>query len=635
MSRDITENLPLDLSISSATAALLSNTGVEYDYAFNGLGFIDFTNGQHPYRRETAQYRKEQQDNSAEPGEQSLTGWWLRSQSSFHYGAGAKYYEPTQDQNLRFKFEDSDGVNVWTLGEVSLLKKMNVVSGFSFASTHKGNLRTISTGVLVHGTNDVYRVNTDGTSVHLVDFTANVFSITDDGKYLYWIANIGGKKTLYRKPLDATGSPTTDSTLNGAVKLYEHPSSPTPSNTYMEFAKDRIFIASGNELYYFDLDNSTTSATRSGVFYKTPNPDFVFDCITESPSDVYISGYQGSRSVIYRVVFIPDANDIPVPTTVQVVAELPLGEQIYFMKYYLGYVLLGTSLGVRVAAIKDDGGIVYGPLLFRSDEHVHHIATYDRFAYATTGIGADMGLTRIDLSVQLDNLVFPYAKDLRVEGVTSDTLGVAFINDTGRIAIASATNLYFESATEYRTSGFLTTGRIRFNTLENKYFKYIKERADHNGGSINISVDGSLITSTSDTAGNQDVGITARQGMEFQQYTFTLNRGTTTTTPTLFGYQVKALPAVKKQRLIQIPLRCYNFDTDRNGNQFGFEGAALARISVFETLEESADIVNVQDFRTGESYQALIEECSFVSDTTSSRISGNFGGLLTVTVRKI
>jgi hypothetical protein len=41
-----------------------------------------------PYERATAQWQKEQSDQQPEAGEQSLSGWWTRSQMSFHFGAG-------------------------------------------------------------------------------------------------------------------------------------------------------------------------------------------------------------------------------------------------------------------------------------------------------------------------------------------------------------------------------------------------------------------------------------------------------------------------------------------------------------------------------------------------------------------
>lgn len=86
---DITEGLPFVLS-NPAGSTSYTATGYAYDIAIAGLPFFISPLDDSPYRRVTAQYRKQQIDQSREPGEQSLTGWWIRSQSSFHLGQGIK-----------------------------------------------------------------------------------------------------------------------------------------------------------------------------------------------------------------------------------------------------------------------------------------------------------------------------------------------------------------------------------------------------------------------------------------------------------------------------------------------------------------------------------------------------------------
>ena len=93
---DITEDFQYDVSYTSTTPSF-ELTDTAYDVVIDDIPFIINVSNQNPYRRETAQYRKDQFDNSAEPGEQSLTGWWLRSQTSWHNGAGIEYYEPGTD----------------------------------------------------------------------------------------------------------------------------------------------------------------------------------------------------------------------------------------------------------------------------------------------------------------------------------------------------------------------------------------------------------------------------------------------------------------------------------------------------------------------------------------------------------
>jgi hypothetical protein len=86
--RDITDGranraIAVDVGVVSSTA-IWQNTDMAYDVAIGGLPFFYAINDARPYIRQTAPFRKDQFDNGNEPGEQSLTGWWIRSQSSFH-----------------------------------------------------------------------------------------------------------------------------------------------------------------------------------------------------------------------------------------------------------------------------------------------------------------------------------------------------------------------------------------------------------------------------------------------------------------------------------------------------------------------------------------------------------------------
>jgi len=69
---DVTEGIPYVLSNPSG-ATNYSATGVNYDMAIAGLPFFIGATDDSPYRRVTAQYRKQQYDQTREAGEQSLT----------------------------------------------------------------------------------------------------------------------------------------------------------------------------------------------------------------------------------------------------------------------------------------------------------------------------------------------------------------------------------------------------------------------------------------------------------------------------------------------------------------------------------------------------------------------------------
>jgi hypothetical protein len=101
------------------------------------------------------------------------------------------------------------------------------------------------------------------------------------------------------------------------------------------------------------------------------------------------------------------------------------------------------------------------------------------------------------------------------------------------------------------------------------------------------------------------------------------------------GYQLKSLPAVPRQRLIQYPLFCYDREADKYGVQVGFEGSAWARMQQLEAVENAGDTIRIEDFRTGESYIGLIEEMDFINRTPQDKRFSGFGGTLVVTIRSV
>jgi hypothetical protein len=123
LSPDISEDIPTPLS-GGGGKALAATGDLRFDVSVNGLPFNLKITPQFPYKRESEQVRKDQFDTSGEPGEQSLAAWWIRSESSFHLGAGIKYYDPGTDRSTVNRFATSQGVDVWKQGEVSLLNSM-------------------------------------------------------------------------------------------------------------------------------------------------------------------------------------------------------------------------------------------------------------------------------------------------------------------------------------------------------------------------------------------------------------------------------------------------------------------------------------------------------------------------------
>ena len=416
----------------------------------------------------------------------------------------------------------------------------------------------------------------------------------------------------------------------------------------MEFVKDRIVLCVNNAVYEVS-PNATTLPT---AVYTNPNVNYHYTSVAASGPAIYTAGHSGIYSTIQKYT-LNNTGNMPTLSQASVAAELPSGEIVEKLYYYLGYMLIGTSKGVRVSTINDqDGSLAYGPLIFESVQPVYDFACRDRFAWCTTGVGPlDAGLTRIDLGQTIldEPLRFAYANDLQVTQETEHyTTGVAFLGATNRLAFCTTYEttdgaIYRESDTVLRSSGYLTTGAIRYGTLEPKNFKFIRGRGDFTNGAMDIQTVGPDETTYtaitySATAGTPEAATTYPEGaQEYISYKFTLSRSASNTSlgPVFKGYQAKALPATKRQRLIQFPVWCFDVETDRYGVTTGYENRAWERIQVLEGIEAAGDIVNVQDFTTGERIQGLIERINFSRRTPPSGKFDGFGGLLSITVRTV
>jgi len=730
---DITEGIPYVLSnpVNNQTFAL---TGVAYDMSIGGQPFFMETSDDTPYRRVTAQYRKQQIDQSREPGEQTLTGWWLRSQSSFHYGQGIKFFEPIQDESLRFQYTESKGVDVWTKGQATLLKSVNsqhITTGgirtdgrpwqmmrsiqwSKNSNTYNGvlladeydvdkifpaitvsinnkaltsNVATLTT-TAAHGLstgmeidisgvdatfNGSYRitgvpttttftyaktaadvpsaaVSPVGTGVaeviHFIDYTSGtdyaVHAICDDGTYAYWVTNVTASGTprlrVYKKLLsdDASVSPT----------LMISENSITVDNAVIEYTKERLIMCVNDKVYEF----SSTATTLPAAVYSHNDVDHIFTSITSSGAAIYISGYSGIQSNIYKFT-LTTAGAMPTLTSAITAAELPVGEITFKISYYLGYMAIGTNQGIRVAQVSDtDGSIAYGPLTFETTQPVYDFAFRDRYIWAATGVDGQAGVTRVDLGQATGTLVFAYAYDLYDLDDTLDhyTTACAFMGDTNRLAFCNAGDgvngtVYIESATELIAEGYLRTGFIRYNTLENKIFKFITPRFDTtNGGIVIYSIQNGDIEYSIGTYPQgsfiDQVGIAYPTGaQEYLGFKFAFTRSATDSTkgPLFTGYQVNTLPAIPRQRLIQYPIMCFDYEMDKFNNPSGYEGSAYNRMSTLENIENTGDTVRIQDYRTGETYIGLIEEMDFINKTPTDKRFSGYGGVLLVTIRKI
>jgi hypothetical protein len=630
---DITEGIPYVLS-NPASAANYSGTGEAYDVAINGLPFFLLNSDESPYRRVTAQYRKQQIDQTREPGEQTLTGWWVRSQSSFHYGAGIKYFEPAQEESLRFQYTESKGVDIWTRGQMTLLNDTaSFYSGAAAAQMIGVNDGTNDCIVITDGT-ALKKITTGGTSTTYTQAgtASTIYSLTTNGKQYFFING----SHVHRGNLAGTTSDT---------EIYNATST---TRATIRYVKQRLIAAIGSAIYELDANNS--SGALPAALYTHPNSSWVWSSISEGPQAIYISGYDpnGTSSSVFKIGLDPTTTNtlgFPTLSTPTVIIDMPNGERINDFDVYLGtYAVLATSSGFRAGIADATGDIQYGPLLFK-DAACNAIAFKDSYAYIATLVDGEAGVVRCDLSTSIiaNSLYFPWAWDIVASGTSATSSQVAFFGNSDRVAFATGNNIWAESTTSLVASGYLRTGYIRYNTLETKIYKLLQARIDTTNGGLNIdSIDygdnyyriGTFAQQS--TVGDINVNY-PQAAQEYLGFQFTLTRSATDVSkgPLFTGYQLKSLPAIPRQRLIQYPLSCYDHETDHFGVEIGYEGSAFYRMSQLEAVENVGDTIRVQDFRTGESYIGLIEEMDFINRTPSDKRFTGFGGSLLITIRTV
>jgi hypothetical protein len=711
------------------------NTANNYDVAIAGLPFFLGPSKDHPYKRETAQYRKQQIDMQKEPGEQTLTGWWLRSQSSFHYGAGIRYEEPIQGPEVGNRFNKSAGVDVFNIGKVTLLPDVTKLStSVSAAPKMAGGTDANGVDVVIwsDGSN-LYRTTAAQTTTTLTyGGTGTILAVAQDGTN-YYAANATG---IYKGPLTGATSGTS---------IFTHPSSVgTVTNVSINWVKQRLLAGVNN--YVFDitpitsytvtaallatnivtLTTSTThnfsvgsqitvaslSAPYNGTWsvtaitpttvsyyhnnsdvafangltgtavlasnnnlpiYAHPNNNWVWTGICEGPNAIYMSGYVGDSSTVYRFA-LDTTGALPLLTKALTAADMPRGEIVYALGSYIGkYMVFGTNKGIRVGQIDTSGYftagyITYGPLTVVTNGYnpadgtnlagypCKSITFNDRFAYCTvtnyidtdgSGTTLNSGLIKIDLSVEVAPNQMGYATHLQVPS-TAEAAAVCVIGKTNKLAIGvTGTGIYFQSDLLV-SSGYLQTGQIRYFTLEDKHFELVKLRqtlpligklsltsisAEGQATSI-ITVDNNF-DFTQDITGLDQFDLAPKESMALR-FTLTSASGQAVGQEDSFnGYQLKALPAVRRQRIITLPLLCYDFEGDKFNMTTGYEGRASERVLSLETVESNGDVVILQDFTNNETIRGVIESVSFIRMTPPERRFTGFGGLLEVQFRTV
>jgi len=478
------------------------------------------------YERTFVPVQRDTQDNSGEPGEQTLSaaGLWRRSQSSWALGAGQMWLD--EADSTRKRFRESLGVDVFTEQHTVTLLPVTEEKRNSANS----NLKLLRVGGYLYYADGAGVGFSNGTTSEqnatwVTGWTAatglpggNVLDISTSGSHVYVL---GSDNSIYRAVPGVA-----------AFALYYNPAIVT---TRIWVAIGRLFMSNGVSIY-----EVTSGGTAETLVFTHPDAAMVWSAMVGTPEGVFVAGNVGQNSEIRNFVVNAAGSAFDPP----VVAAEFRNEQVNALEAVGLNLLIGTSIGWRYSPIAATSqGLDYGPVIddagavydFETDTVNNETFVWFTWSAIT---GAASGLGRIRLAEFAAPKVPAYASDIYSAG-GGTALAVASLH--GRRYFAIQADGFYGGTINFVPSGTISTGRIRYGMLDLKVFVDLMWRTAPlpSGASVyatvisdsNESVTTNPQVSTSSTASSTNP--LGPMFAEWVEVTFTILRGGVLTTALL------------------------------------------------------------------------------------------------------
>lgn len=664
---------------SAASSGLYTPSNVSYDYALGGIPFLSATSDTRPDIEKPVPQRKDQFDSFKDPGEYSLNQWWLRSQSSFIGGAGVVYQDPdTQGEAKNIRFAHSIGVDPFSdSDEIGLLRETQLTdaitadtqtTGFPWVSTWRdaglGEMAWIAKGKTVQlsevlggvfNLNTTFTVPSSSITSRIVAGIVSIQNGPEESLAYAWNGdNLLANGGLFKF----------DSSTGVTTRIYVPVVAADEIDT-IEVARGLIAIGHGNNLYMLDpyaAANTALPAANAAV-----PQDQTIVAITDGPDAVYVAANDSTQGYIYKTTF----NASGIVNGLTLTAILPTGEQINDIKSYVStYLIIATRTGVRVGTFTANG-VSYGPSIMTTSDvewfdttndiygsGFDSISTFGSRAYVGTRGNAQhdgvRGIMAIDLGVTIGDTntgaaFNPYCTWIYYPNSIASVIDTQ-VTPFGRVIFTTNygidAKVYLEHADKLIESGYLDTGRCRFNTIEPKLFKYFSIRTptplegevsvsllDDTGGITNY-----ITYSENLTPGTDDIATPTPGGpRNYESLRFTLRRSGTDTSVggRLDSWQIKALPGTLKQRMITRQFLCFNSEQDKTGQRISGDAQSLDKLTAVRQMCQRGDTVTLQDLVQNISTQVIIDDYQFTMLAPPGPNKENYGGYLTVVMRTV
>lgn len=497
------------------------------------------------------QLLRDQADDGARPGENSLSRdeLWRRTIISWHRGAGQTYGD--REDSDPYRFRSSKGIDPWTRYSISLLpdtaeKRDSANTNLRFARV--GDALYLADGSDIVRTTDitadtptwaeptgwsenaVVAMASDGTNLYASD-SANIYTATASGNF-------------------------------GAAWS-------TSEASLLAYAKGRLIGAGGGAndhiLYEWAADGTATA------FFTPTNTAVTWTAICDGPNAIYAASVSGDKSSIYATGLKSDATALDAPI---VAGELPEGEVVRGLCSYLGFMVIGTDRGFRIATVRDDTTLAIGSLV-NLGVAVRCFEPQERWVWFgwTNYDATSTGLGRIDLS-QIVGDTAAYATDLMATE-QGNVLDVCTFNDV-RVFAVSGEGVYAQT-TDLVASGTLDTGLFSYGIPDEKIMEFVRVNHEALEGTVAVSISTGGTFASLDTSSDALTTAKTMRGGEtlgvHHEARLTLTRHATddTTGPTVTALTFHAYPAPNRGEVWVVPLMLGTVIEGHNGQTYVFD----------------------------------------------------------------
>lgn len=412
-----------------------------FDVIVGGTGYaVDWEMGDR-FRLSSVALLRASQDAGQETGEAALNpeAGWRRSVETWHHGAGQRWQDkPDSD---RSRFFSSRGVDPWRRHELSLLPD-TVLS----QAAGRENVFLTTTGAALYASDAGVLRRTDDLTTWLACSGLpgqDITSVSSDGSTVYVGTTIG----------TYSGKGTFTQLAPGRVDVVRH-------------LKGRLMVAAGASIY-----NIVGPGALPASLVTIPVDGWQWVDFAEGKGFIYAAGRAGDKSAIYRIGVREDGTGLEVPV---LSGKLPDGELVRSLTSYLGFLVVGTDRGLRLASTDPSGEVTPGALV-ETGRPVLCAEGQGRFVwFGWPAYDAEVtGLGRVDLTEFVATLSPAYASDLMAPGQGLVTSVATF---SGRRVFAVAGSGVWVETTARVPAGQVVQGRHTFGLLEQKTFAAVNVR---------------------------------------------------------------------------------------------------------------------------------------------------------------